>query len=152
MCKLPWRFVAGLLDVAIGLVLFVLCGYIGLHVSVPYETNRLNIMPKNSLRPYEPTREQSVRLARIHLAAEAFWRELQLSTPSSAEQTLARRAIEEAAWRGCQAILLNEPTEGQTEADAFQLGLVIHVGAGKWARVGMKAGGGGFTRLPGAGS
>jgi hypothetical protein len=105
-------------------------------------------MPKNSLRPYEPTREQAVRFARIHLAAEAFWREIQYSAPSSAEQTLARRAIEEAVFRAKQSIELNEPTEGRGEADAFQLGLAVHVGAGRWERVGMRAEGGGFTRLP----
>jgi hypothetical protein len=97
-------------------------------------------MPKNPLDRYCFTQDQANRAQAIRDAGAVFFAVIQQLAPASAEQTLARRAIEEATFRALQAIALNEPTRGEDVVDAFCEGLSLYVAPGEWLRPVMTAG------------
>lgn len=86
------------------------------------------------------TSEQNARLLEIERALSATFERIALLAPSSAELTLCRRALETAQFHAAQAILLNEPTEGDSPGYALANGLRYHVGAGRWEPAIMHAG------------
>lgn len=58
--------------------------------------------------PWPPRGDQGERIEVLSAAAREFARAIMLCVPSSAERTLAIRAVEEAKMRAEQAILVNE--------------------------------------------